>query len=244
MTKLKVISSVAAALSLSSSGLFAAALVVAFDSGGLDLRDKNGVSLTAGGATVPYDGAIIQLGYFSGATTNDNNFSGSFISLTGEGSANFVSNTPFDTTVGDDFTQGFGPPFNGQFQITLTFDTSTQTALPVPGTILSVRVFDKQSLLAPGLNFMTISNNLWKWKQPGSLTDPSNRVDITFADAAGLRKENRLGAGGLVSTPNGTAVAANEQPQADIPAVAVPEPSSIVLALVGCIGFATARRRK
>lgn len=240
MIKLKVISFVAA-LSLSSSGLFAAALVVAFDSGGLDIRDRNGVSLTAGGGTVPYDGAIIQLGYFSGANSNDNNFAGTFIPLSGEGSTNFVPNTPFDTTIGDDFTQGFGPPFNGQFQITLTFDTTAQTALPAPGTILSVRIFDKQSLIAPGLNFMTISNNLWKWKTPGSLTDPANRVDITFADA-GLRAENRLAAGGTSSTPSGNALASGQNPQANIPAV--PEPSSLLLGLTGCMGLLMRRRNK
>ncbi len=239
MTKLKTIS-FAAALSLSTSGLYAAALVVAFDSGGLDLRDRNGVSLTAGGNTVPYDGAIIQLGYFSGANANDSNFSGNFIPLTGQGSANFVSNAPFDTTIGDDFTQGFGPPFSGQFQITLTFDTNVQTLLPQAGTILSVRIYDKQSILDSDRRFLTISNNLWKWKTPGSLTDPTNRVDITFADA-GIRKENRLGAGGLVSTPSGTAVATNEQPQALLSDV--PEPSTVFLSLLGCLGFSMRRRR-
>ena len=242
MTKLRLIS-LATAWSLSSSGLFAAALVVAFDSGGLDLRDRNGISLTAGGANVPYDGAVIQLGYFSGASTNDNNFSGTFIPLTGEGSSNFIPNTPFDTTVGDDFTQGFGPPFNGQFQITLNFDTAVHTLLPPVGTVLSIRIFDKQSLVAPGLNFMTISNNLWKWKQPGSLTDPNARVDITFADV-GLRMENRLGAGGTTSTPNGTALAPGTNPQTDIPAIPVPEPSCMfLLSAVGLLTFARRARQ-
>lgn len=227
--------------SLSASALHAAALVLNIDSGGLTLQSANGIDLTGGGASTPYDGEIIQVGYFSGATSNDNNFSGTWIPLTGEGSLNYVPNTLYDTTVGDDFTQGFGPPFN-QFQISLPVDTAIQTQLPAPGTILSIRVYDRATIAA-STSFMTLSSNLWKWIVPTTLQDPSSKVDMSFA-ADFLRVENRSGALGLVSTPSGDAAnTASGSLRTSTPIIPVPEPSSSLLLLGGCVAF-FARRKK
>lgn len=145
MKKIYILS-IAAMWSLTSNSLFSAALVLAFDSGGLLLQNSAGVALTGGGVATPFDGEVIQVGYFSGATSNDNNFSGTWIPITGEGSVNYVPNSPtgFDTTVGDDVNAGFDP--NNQFAIRLEVDTNVHNALPAPGTILSIRVFDRSSI--------------------------------------------------------------------------------------------------
>lgn len=221
-----------------SSAAFAAAVVkVNFDSGGLDLKDSAGVSLTAGGNLIAGDGAVIQLGYFSSASTADNNFVGQFIPITGEGSANLQSGAQFDTTVGDDPAAGFGPPYAGQFQISVIFTPGGQAVTPPVGSVLSIRIYDKASLLSPTLNFMTLSNNAWRWKDFADSTSPGSNLDISLADS-GIRFENRSGAGGLVSTPNGSPATGNERP--NIPAV--PEPSSMLLLSIGALVSLKRRR--
>ena len=230
------------ALSVISTSAFGAALVVNFDDGGFNLKDKNGVLLSGGLPLAPHDGVVIQLGYFSGAATDGNNFVGNFVPLTGKGSANFAPLTQFDTTIGDD--TGLAPDTDGHFSTTVVFDPSLQVGLPPVGTILSIRIFDNKAVTAQGLNFMTISSNLWKWKAPGALTDPNATINLSLADgnSGDIRLENRLAGGGTSSTPNGSALAGD--PRANVPAVSVPEPSSIILALTGCIGFVGMRRRK
>ena len=236
MIKLKAFS-LFIALSLSSSTLFGAALVVAFDSGGAVLRNASGGDLPSGSASGSFDGAIIQLGYFSGATSDNNNFSGTFTALSGEGSVNYVSNTVWDTTVGDDPTRGFAPL--NQFNISLTFDTNIQVNLPAVGTILSIRVYDNTSTVTSS-SFMTLSSNSWKWKQPSSPTDPSARLDLSFADT-GLRRENRSGVGGLTSSPSGDAVTFGSSLQTDI--AIVPEPTIGALIACGLVSMAFRRPR-
>lgn len=238
MKKLKALA-LAATLSITSSSLFAATLAVNFDSGGLSLRNNGGgTAITAGVANANFDGGIIQLGYFNGSSDN-NNFLGNFVPLTGEGSANFVSNTVFDTTVGDDFNQGFGPPFDGQFQISLTFNDAQHTLLPATGTVLSIRIYNQTSIAASS-NFMTLSNNSWKWKDLKSgVPSPTDAVNISFADPGVLRQENRSGPGGLTSTPGGTTVTGD--PQANI--AVVPEPTSAALLMIGLVSLASRRRR-
>lgn len=229
----------AVTLSITSGSLFAATLAVNFDSGGLSVRNNGGATpITAGSPNVNFDGGIIQLGYFN-ASSDNNNFLGTFIPLSGEGSTNFVSNTVFDTTVGDDFNQGFGPPFDGQFQISLTYNDAQHSALPATGTVLSIRIYNQTSIAASS-HFMTLSNNSWKWKDLKSgVPSPTDAVNISFADPGVLRQENRLGSGGLTSTPGGTTVSGD--PQANI--AIVPEPTSAGLLMLGLVSLASRRRR-
>ncbi len=243
MKKVSIISTISI-LSIATSA-FGAALVVNFDSGGFDLQGRTGVSLSGGVGTVAHDGFIVELGYFSGATSNDNNFVGQFIPLTGQGSANFATGPAFATTIGDD-PADLLPGTNGQFSLHVTFDTTVQTALPAPGTILSIRVFDKALITDPTINFATFSSNLWKWKTPGSLTDPNSTISISLADGGPLdvRKENRLAGAGTQSTANGSALSASTT-RADIPLVPTPEPTSMVLlSMAGMLAFARSRSRK
>ena len=242
MKKLGILS-IAAIWSLSSSALFASALVMNFDSGGLLLKNSVGVNLAGGLTGTAYDGEVIQLGYFSGATSNGNNFSGNWTPITGEGSVNYALNTPYDTSVGDDPTAGFTP--NNQFSIALVLDTAAGKTIPAgltAGTIMSIRVYDKNTIAA-STAFMTISSSsdLWKWPTVTTLTDPSSALNISFADP-GIRAENRLGGGGTTSTPSGDPVSPSATSlNTTIPVV--PEPASAALMLVGFVSLAARRRR-
>ena len=238
--------SITAIWSLSSSALFGAALVLALDSGGFLLQNNGGSNLPFGDSTTQRDGAIIQVGYFSGANSDNNNFSGTFIPFTGEGSLNFVNGGAFDTTVGD------GPsnlnPKN-QFQISINVDSALTANYPAVGTIMSVRIFSNISTSAAALpadrstHFMTLSSNLWKWPVATTLTDPNSRLDISLSDDF-LRVENRSGAGNLVSTPSGDAVnTSGVALRTATPVNPVPEPSCSLLALAGCVAFLTRRRK-
>src|SRR5947208_2098708 len=60
--------------------------VVNMDSGSHQVMDQGATFLTAGAAG-DGNGAVLQLGYFNAATTA-NNFAGTFVPLTGQGSAN------------------------------------------------------------------------------------------------------------------------------------------------------------
>ncbi len=232
--------STAAALSLSSSSVFGAALVLAFDSGGYLLQDAAGVSLPFGGSTTLHDGAIIQVGYFSQANGDDKNFSGTWTPLTGQGSPNFTEDGAYDTTVGD------GPanltPKN-QFQISVNVDSAIQANYPAVGTVMAIRIYNNTSI-ATSTSFTTLSSNLWKWPVATSLTDPNSRLDISASDDF-LRVENRLGAGGTTSTPSGDAVSPTATAlRTTVPSSPVPEPSSSLLAAAGFVGFVSRRRNK
>jgi len=66
---------------------------VSFDSGSFLVLNLGGVTpLTAGNLSANGDGAVLQLGYYSSATVS-NNFLGTWIPLTGEGSLNTGGST-------------------------------------------------------------------------------------------------------------------------------------------------------
>ena len=237
-----IVLSIAAIWSLSSSAVFAAAVVFNFDSGGFFLQNSAGVNLTGGAILTPFDGEVVQIGYFSAAgTTDNNNFAGTWIPITGEGSVNYAPNTKSDTSVGD-LPGAFDPP-NNQFSSSVTYNTANGDVLPqvAVGTRLSIRVYDRATLLG-STSFVTFSNNLWRFPTPGNPTDTGAISNLSLGDP-GLRVENRDGAGGLVSTPNGSAAAPDGSGNLRTNIAIVPEPSCSVLAFAGCFAY-FARRRK
>src|SRR4051812_8392617 len=60
---------------------------VNFDSGSKTVMNQANTALTAG-PVGDGNGAVLQLGYFTGATDVNNNFTGTWVPLSGQGSAN------------------------------------------------------------------------------------------------------------------------------------------------------------
>jgi hypothetical protein len=210
----------------------AAIVTVSFESGGQTILNQTG-ALLSGGTTADGDGAVIQLGYFSGATVG-NNFAGTWIPLTGDGSANTggaISGTnpllSFNkTSIGDpNSSEG-----NGTFALTVNFDTAnpgTNNNLPSSTSIPLALRFYNNSTVASSTFYNTVSNDLWLWRTP---VDPPNFVNVfvTLADT-GLEWQS-IAEGGAAGTAFRTSIP-------------IPEPSTALLAGLGLLGLATRRRR-
>lgn len=216
------------AFTLTATGYSAAITTVVFDSGDKQLTALTGnAPLTAGSAAVEGDGAVIQLGYFSGATSQ-NLFLGTWIPLTGEGSANTAFNR---TSVGDSLASGAG---DGQFGFSLSFNdalSNTSQNLPAPGTPLAIRFYDGRTL-ALSTRFETISSSAanWQWKAPGT---PATLIGFSLGEtgSSGLRLQSTNAA----PSPDGVVRTAT-------PVAAVPEPSSLMLLSIGAL--VSLRRRR
>ncbi len=133
---------------------------------GTEVRDLNGTLLTSGTDNAN-DGAILQLGYYTMATTL-NPFAGLWVPLTGEGSGN-----SFYSTVGDKALP------DGRFDIGLSFFTATAN-LPIAGTPLAIRFYDSTSI-ATATYFNAVSNTTgtWNWITP---VDPRPTIIISLSD--------------------------------------------------------------
>ena len=196
---------------------------VNFDSGDFQILDQNTAAtnpLTAGAAG-DGNGAIIQLGYFSGA-----NFTGTFTPLSGQGSANTAivpgSSPPEmynQTSIGDRsaFFAGAGT-FSLQLSFTLT-DSTSNNNLPAAGTQLAIRFYNGTTL-ANSSFFNTVSSTsaTWLWQAPNT---PPALVEISLNDP-GLVWESIVRAGQSANTAFHTTIP-------------IPEPSTIAL-----LGFALA----
>lgn len=217
----------------------AATITVSFGSDGAILYDQTGLTALSGGSpTIDGDGFVLQLGYYDGASTV-NSFLGTWIPLTGEGSANNGGAIPLTsptltfnkTSIGDRVSQGAG---DGEFYLTVTFDTSnanTSSNLPGSTTIpLAIRLYNA-STLAAATHYNTVSKDTWLWVTPN--TPEPLPINISLAET-GLEWESFGGAGHTVDNGTGGKTSL----------VLVPEPSSSVLLLVGMLGLVASRRRR
>lgn len=208
-------------LGVSSLSLHAVTTVVSFDSGSVLVGNNAGSPLSAG-AAADGNGTVIQLGYFTGASAA-NNFAGTWVPLTGAGSNNTQYNS---TSIGDYAVTADG---NGTYGMTVTFDPAVagrNMDLPAGTTIpLAIRFYDATTV--DGSSFYnTVSHDSWLWKVPGPSSPTPPTINMSL-DQPGLEWE---GGGGSALR---TTIAA-----------AVPEPSRMLLALVGVFGLALRRRRR
>lgn len=235
MSTSRQILAASAAIFLMAASSEAAIVTVSFDSGDFTVFSDLGgtVALSGGSPTIDGDGFVLQLGYFSGATTG-NNFSGTFIPLTGAGSANTgsIAGTTINfnqTTIGDLKDAGAG---DGTFAFpSITFDTTDATRnqnLPSSTAIpLAIRFYNGSSLGSATL-FNTVSNDAWVWKTPA---DAPNNPNITMSLNDANLEWQSIAQGGAANTAFKTTIA-------------VPEPTSAALAGVALLGLATSRRRR
>ena len=212
---------IATCLTLAVGAVHGQTTTVNFDSGDFQILDQNTAAtnpLTAGPAG-DGNGAILQLGYFTGA-----NFTGTFVPLSGQGSANTAivpgSSPPEmynQTSIGDRGAFFAGP---GTFSLQLSFTSTDPTSnnnLPASGTPLAIRFYNGTTL-ASSTFFNTVSSTstTWQWQSPNT---PPALVEISLNDP-GLLWESVVRAGQASNTAFHTTIP-------------IPEPSTIAL-----IGFA------
>lgn len=187
----------------------------------LTLKDNTGAVLSAG-TSANGDGMAVQIGYYSTATVG-NNFSGTWIPLTGQ---NSVNSAYLSASIGDEGTAGGIP--DGEFysgdQLELIEGSATRGNFPSSTTIpLSLRFYNA-ALVSNATRYNTVSDDLWLWKTPGSSSPLATQVIMTLADL-GLEWEG--GAGSEFKTT-----------------LVIPEPTSAFLLALGAVGLLGRRRRR
>jgi hypothetical protein len=203
-------------------------------------RDAGGTALTQGNASLNSDGALIQLGYFS-AGTAANNFAGNWIPITGFGAASprtAIGDSP-DLSGAGDGRIGFSTVFRNTSNLVQVFDPTlgdtgayiTQssititTAVPPSGQVLAIRFYNNNTGTG---SYNTVSSDNWTWISP---TDAGSNVLLNLVSAntnGTLEFESfpAFGAAGNFRT-----------------VIAIPEPSTYALLLVGLAGVLFVRRR-
>lgn len=189
------------------------------------LTDALGVSLT-NGTGLDGDGAIIQIGYFSAPAAGADPASYtaldwlSFIALTGDGSLN----SGFDTTMGDG---GGGAIPDGFYTHTgITFDTTAHSGVPLAAQRIGIRFYNGTSV-ATSTGYNTVSAADGGWVLAGAADLPGTPVSPWMDTSVGL---GGLAALSWESGPGGAFT------------TIIPEPSSMLLSLLGGI-FLLRRRR-
>ena len=137
------------------------------------ITDNVGTALDAGSAA-DGDGFVYQIGYFTGDT---NTFTGTWVALTGAGSAN----PGLVTTIGD---SGGGP--DGLISQSITFDDTIHNSLPAGGAQLAIRFYNS-TLPNTATHFNTVTNTTWTLNAFSTPPSPSQGLNM---DAAGLTWED------------------------------------------------------
>lgn len=216
-------------LSLSAGAAYSGIITINFDSGGSTINDQLGSPLSGGTPTVDGDGFVLQLGYYSQATTASN-FLGEWVALSGFGSLNTgsIPGTTIgfnQTTVGDNQDQGAGAA--GTFALTLTFDESDSTrnkSFPAVGVPLSVRFYNASTLVENVTLFNAFSIDTgFNWAAPAD--SPGQPILNISLDQP---VEWQSGGGNAGKTA----------------LVFVPEPSSVLVFVAGVVGLCVHRRRR
>lgn len=135
---------------------------------GFELRDFSGTPLTPGEVNVSQDGAILEVGYYSLATTDDP-FAGAWVAMVGPSIT-----SPDFATIGDKAGDipglfrrdaDFGPNPLGPYRF------------PSVGTPMTVRFFDSTSY-ATATRYNAVSSAGWIWlgqRDPGAVLN----MDLT-----------------------------------------------------------------
>lgn len=154
------------------------------------LRDMAGNPLTQGNAVLNCDGTLIQLGYFTSATTA-NKFSGTWVPLTGApGRPRTTIGDSFDLNGSGDGVAQFNTFFQSGTATIEVYDESdgghyqTQSSVGISSTtppdnqILAIRFYDTADGRSGHYN--TVSSDTWRWKAPALF---GSIVQIDFSNS-------------------------------------------------------------
>ena len=143
--------------------------------------------MARGEAEVNRDGDMVQLGYFSQASSNDL-FQGDWVPLTagttfgdsstlaGADGGIFHFSTLFE--VGTDVVRVF-PDWPGEFAATSA--VAIEQSVPGFGKLLAIRFYDGPSIAA-GVRYNTVAHPEWKWGSPMVFPFPIN-IQLSSTDA-------------------------------------------------------------
>lgn len=121
-----------------------------------------------GGTIADYDGARLQLGYYTEASI-ENPFIGNWVPLTGR------IDDLYPSSIGDK-----GNLASGRFNISTSFDADFPLNLPDSDTPLSIRFYDSFSpLVSSKFNAVSSTSGMWNWISP---TDPQSVMIISLTD--------------------------------------------------------------
>jgi hypothetical protein len=144
-----------------------------YNGGGI-LRDINGISLTTGPKENPGNGAVIQIGYYSLATSADP-FAGDWVVLVGPGTSVEAAN--IGEVLGSFYVN------SGHFGGTATFSTAVPGE-PAPSTPLAIRFYDGTSIDS-SIYYNAVSMDDWRWRRPRG-ADTTVNMTIRGAGIPGL----------------------------------------------------------
>jgi len=205
---------------------------VFLESSAATLRNEADAVLS-GGTIADGDGTVLQLGYFSAATAG-NNFLGTWVPLSGEGSLNTATVTGSSisynqTSIGDLNAEGGA---NGMFFFELLFTNSGTNGQSLPTVAqddvvpLAIRFYNAVTLGA-STYYNTVSSDSWIWTAPSA--SPGNSVTVSLSDT--LEWESIAVYGQPLSSDFQTTIL-------------IPEPGSAVLALSGLLMVFGRRTRR
>lgn len=148
-----------------SSSLAASTIQVGISTNSVILKDFNNNPLSAG-TSADGDGTVVQLGYYTMATTL-NPFAGNWVPMTGPG-------TSYPTTIGD---SGNNP--NGSIKLGVLFTAgSLGFTAPADGTPLSLRFYDSTSIATSTyFNAVSETTGAFNWVTP---SDPKSTANLSF----------------------------------------------------------------
>lgn len=181
------------------------------------ITDNTGTNLSAGVSTVNGDGALMELGYFTGDTST---FTGTWVALTGPSSNNTLVTTVGDLTAQD----GTIPIPDGQFSIQVLFDTNvagTANDLPAGGQQLALRFYNGTTR-GTSTHFNTATSDAWSFVTPANPTPPPVNVNLDSVTNTIIWEDNT---------------------RAFATSLVVPEPSSTALLGLGGLALILRRRR-
>ena len=149
---------------------------------GSELLGFTGIPLSAGIQNIDGDGAILQIGYYTLATTQ-NPFLGEWVAMTGTG-------TSYVTTVGD------GGRSAGRFKTITLLEAGTFSFVePTVGTPLSLRFYNSTTIPSSTyFNAVSTTSGSFNWVAPST---PQSGMGLTLPDTNAIWQD---GAGSAFRT--------------------------------------------